>query len=67
MLLKGLLGHFHCILSGHRLLWDEQRLRYGILGRHQGYLSLRVGSPVLKQVASGDRAIGICNTGLKTK
>ncbi len=32
------------------------------LGRHQGYLSLRVGSPVLKQVASGNRAIGICNT-----
>ncbi len=34
------------------------------LGRHQGYLSLRAGSPVLKQVASGDRAIGICNTDL---
>ncbi len=33
------------------------------LGRHQGYLSPRVGSPVLKHVASGDRAIGICNTG----
>ena len=32
------------------------------LGRHQGYLSLRVGSPVLKQIASGDQAIGICNT-----
>ena len=34
------------------------------LGRHQGYLTLRVGSLVLKQVASGDRAIGICNTEL---
>ncbi len=33
------------------------------LGRHQGYLPLGVGSPVLKQVVSGDRAIGICNTG----
>ena len=32
------------------------------LGRHQGYLSLRAGSPDLKQVASDDRAIGICNT-----
>ncbi len=32
------------------------------LDRHQGYLSLGVGSPVLKQVASVDRAIGICNT-----
>ena len=34
------------------------------LGRQQGYLPLGVGSPVLKQVASGDRAIGICNTDL---
>ena len=33
-----------------------------LLGRHQGYLHLGVGSPVLKQVASGNRAIGICNT-----
>ncbi len=32
------------------------------LGRHQGYLPLGIGRPVPKQVASGDRAIGICNT-----
>ena len=31
------------------------------LGRHQGYLALRVGSPVLKEVVSGDRAIGELN------
>ncbi len=30
-----------------------------ILGRHQGYLSVGVDRPVLKQVASGDRAIGM--------
>ena len=33
---------------------------------HQGYLTLGAGSPVLKQVASGDRVIGICNTAYKT-
>ncbi len=35
------------------------------LGRHQGYLPPGVGSPVLKQVALGDRAIGICNTEIR--
>ncbi len=29
---------------------------------HQGYLPLGIDIPVLKQVALGNRAIGICNT-----
>ena len=62
MLLMGLhhvQDHFHCKLSGYRALWDELKLRYGPAGLP---VSGWVG-PALKQVALGDRAIGICNTG----
>ena len=47
----GLPDHPHCNLSGYSVLWEEAESA-----------PLRVGSPVLKQVDSGNRAIGIGNT-----
>ncbi len=61
--LKCLFDQLHCKLSGYRNpvglieaeIWDFQVA-------HPGYLPLGVDRPVLKQVASGDRAIGVYNT-----
>ncbi len=63
MLLISLLGPLHCKSSGYRVLSGQIEAEiWHFLVAHQSYLPLGVGSPVQKQVASGDRAIVMCNT-----
>ncbi len=60
MPLMGSVVHFHCKLSGYRGLLEAEIWYFPVA--QQGYLGVGVGSPVLKQVAAGYRAMGICNT-----